>query len=302
MRPAVLVALVLLGNATARAEEALPYPAGLSEQVIDERKVTLRIPAAAPTEKRWGFVLAVGGTIEHLAGLSADEYVVCLASPRLDKAGTNWSGGEIKELWALVDHLTEGVARRSEADARRRDGTEHLQHLRGHGVRRRQPLRERDLFRTPSTGAGRSRRGRRRRWACWRTSGSPRRGDGVNRMPGQLGGKVRSIELRDDEKGLSGAYFPWWIRADGGALRPGRGPVVPVGGRREEHGRAQAARGAEVASRARVRVRGEDASSPDAKALHLETFLDDRVRRAGRALLLSRSTAARRPSSPRPSA
>ena len=54
MRTAVLAALVLLGSATARAEEALPYPAGTSEQVIDGRKVTLADAARPPPRRRAG--------------------------------------------------------------------------------------------------------------------------------------------------------------------------------------------------------------------------------------------------------
>ena len=96
---------------------------------------------------------------------------------------------------------------------------------------------------------------------------------------------MRSVELRDDGEGLSGAYFKYWIGAMEGRFVPGRDLSFPW----EEEATTK------DAIRERMARRGagaflyfhapEDAQNKHAKALQTVTFFKLAVRRAARRLV-----------------
>jgi hypothetical protein len=290
----LVAALAALVGTAPRAEDALPYPAGESEQVIDGRRVSLRLPGTAPKGGGWGLVLALGGTLEDLSALSADEYVVCRASPRVDAAGKMWSGGETKELWALVNHLTKALP----VDPHRLHavGIDEGVHTIfgptafGDGAR----FASATFFRSHHRGGAVAKRAK-KELGVLAFEWTPDHGDGIGKLRDQVGDKVRSLELRDDPAGLAGPYFPWWIRTMEGRFVPGEDLSFPwiddldgLDALQRLIQQRQTGAFVHVFSK-------EDMASAAAKALHLETFLDERVRGAGRALLaveLDRSTRA----------
>jgi hypothetical protein len=279
----LLLPVLLPLSAGARAEDAAPYPAGVSEQVIDGRTVLLRIPPGPPPKQAtWGLVLALGGKLEELAVLSEQEYVVCLVGPK-DK-GRGWTGSETKELWALVDLL----AKKLPIDPKRMHGmaidqglgTIAAQVLLADGNR----FVSATFFNSHYFGTGVAARAK-KEVGVLAYRFDPQGGTGIDHIAQQITSKVRTVELRDDEKGIAGPYFPWWIRSMEGRFVPGEDVSFEWTADVKTHDGlkqlfAQKTKGAFVHVFAQ-----EDATSPEAKALHLETFFDDRVRRFGRGLV-----------------
>ena len=95
----------------------------------------------------------------------------------------------------------EEAADRPEAAPCRRDRREHPHDLRGHRVRRREPVRERDVLPVAPPGRRGRGRARRRKWACSRSSGSPTAGRASANSPTRWAGRCAASSCATTRRG-----------------------------------------------------------------------------------------------------
>ncbi len=271
--------VALLASAAAFAGEERTYPKGASQQVWEGRSFDLRVPDDYDAAKEYSLIVTLSSSLEDLAPLLADGYILCRTYPRIDPVGGMWSGGEIQEVLDLTAHLEKALSigeGRVHTTARSESR---------HSIGPLMVFGKKSPFVSAcfdNSGVGQGSVAKRAKkelgvLAFGREVEPGSKGD----LLGRLRGRVRVAVVRDDPKGVTSAYYRFFVGAMEGRFKPGETLVFDWA-----EDPADAKQLAVLEERAKSESlatilyfwSADDAENADAKALQNGVFFEQSVR------------------------
>ena len=282
-RTAMLVLVLALANTSVADDNDLPYPPGASQQVHDGRPFDLLMPDEVSQEKTYSLIVTIGGAASDFAHLSSTGYIACAPGRKVDSGHGTWSAGAIKGILELTRHLAKVLPiGKDRIHAVGVGDVQGIFSMMAFG--KKSPFVSACFVETAFRGGSVASHLRKRMGVlAFRWDGP--HSEGTKRIEERLEGKVRSVELREDNEGLSGEYFAYWIGAMDGRFVPGED--------RSFGWEADATSEDAILKAMQGRGAGaflyfhaaQDVDKKEARALQNVTFFKQDVRRAARRLV-----------------
>ena len=186
---------------------------GTQTRTFGKRSYGLFVPEAVfKGDEPASLMVCVGGTVDDFRALG-ERFVVCTVKTRFTG---NWSGGETKEILELTKHL----AKELNVDKTRIHAVSVSQGLNTIftmlALGKRSPFVSVTLWQTQHVPGSVGRTARKKIGVLAFDNGRE-----TANVLSHLGGRVRTLELRNDPSGISGTYYKYWLDVMEGRFEPG---------------------------------------------------------------------------------